>query len=113
MLKIINMNQLREIRERNPETIAAWEHRHPFIISCQISGGNLVSQIEDGREIIMPVNLLTKWRVLGKDVKPEQLKKYELQNEGRYIYFPEIDEILPSRKITEGLFNTCCCGRDK
>ncbi|CAG8589335.1 2735_t:CDS:2, partial [Cetraspora pellucida] len=79
------MARLEEIKVRNPETIAAWEHRHPFVVSCQIVRGNLVSQIEDGREI----------RVLGKDIKPEQLKKYELQNEGRYVYFPEIDEILP------------------
>lgn len=106
------MTRLEEIRVKNPETIAAWEHRHPFVVSCQIVRGNLVSQIEDGREISMPVSLFTKWGVLGKDIKPEQLKKYELQNEGRYVYFPEIDEILPSRKITEGLFNSCCCGRE-
>ena len=44
----------------------------------------------------MLVSLLTERNVLGENVKPEQLKKHELQNEGRYIYFPEIDEILPA-----------------
>ena len=77
------------------------------IIGCQIVQDKLITQLSDGREITISINLLTKWGVLDKEVKPEQLKKYELQDEGRYIYFPEIDDILPARIISEGLFRSC------
>ena len=87
--------------------MAQSEQNSAKVISCQIIQEKLFSQLDDGREVIMPIGLLTKWGVLNKDVKPEQLKRHELQNEGRYIYFPEIDDILPARIISEGLFKSC------
>ncbi|RHZ36631.1 DUF2442 domain-containing protein [endosymbiont GvMRE of Glomus versiforme] len=78
----------------------------PKIINCRVSRNKLISQLEDGREISMPVSLLTKWRVLGENVKPEQLKRNEIKGEGNIIYFPDIDEALPTWKIIEGL-HTC------
>ena len=77
------------------------------IVSCQVVKEKLITKLDDGREVIIAVDLLTKWGVLDKEIKPEQLKKYELQNEGRYIYFPNIDDILPARIISEGLFKSC------
>jgi len=40
---------------------------------------------------------------LDNDVKPEQLIKYEIKGEGNIIYFPDIDDVLPTRKIIKGL----------
>ena len=77
------------------------------IISCQLVQGKLITQLDDGREVIIDISLLTKWGVLDKEVKPEQLKNPELHNEGRYIYFPDIDDTLPARIISEGIFKSC------
>ena len=68
----------------------------PKIINCRISQGKLIIQIEDGREVRIAVDFLTEKGYLNKEVKPQQLEKYELQSEGLCLYFPEIDEILPN-----------------
>lgn len=101
------MTRLSEIKEAIKPGMAQPEQNSVKVISCQVIQKKLISQLDDGREVIVPISLLAKWKVLNKDVKPEQLKKYELQNEGRYIYFPEIDDILPARVISEGLFKSC------
>ncbi|KLL04988.1 MAG: hypothetical protein MRERV_7c017 [Mycoplasmataceae bacterium RV_VA103A] len=77
------------------------------IISCQVVKDKLITQLDDGREVIIAINLLTKWGVLDKEVQPEQLKNPELHSEGRYIYFPKIDDTLPVRIISEGIFKSC------
>ena len=46
------------------------------------------------------MDFLTEKGYLNKEVKPQQLEKYELQSEGLCLYFPEIDEILPNWIIT-------------
>ena len=81
------MVRLREIRQRNQPIFS--QEQPAKIISCQVSKDKLITQLDDGREISILVSLLTKWGILDNGVKPEQLKKYELQNEGRYIYFPK------------------------
>ena len=75
----------------------------PKIISCRISRNKLIAQLDDGREISTPVALLTKWGVLDEDIQPEQLKNNIIKGQGRVIYFPDIDDALPSWKIIEGL----------
>src|SRR4051812_738986 len=82
------------------------------VVCCEVKKGKLITQLDDGREIIIAVNLLTKYGILEEDTKPEQLKKYELQNEGRYIHFTETDEILPVRIISKGIFAPCEEGRE-
>ncbi|KLL04526.1 MAG: hypothetical protein MRERV_19c006 [Mycoplasmataceae bacterium RV_VA103A] len=77
------------------------------IVSCQIKGGELITQLDDERKIIIPVAALTKWQILEENVKPEQLKNYEIRNEGKIIYFPDIDEVLPSWIIIRGLHSAC------
>src|SRR4051812_28928046 len=77
------------------------------VISCEVRKGKLITRLDDGREVIIAVNLLTKYGILEEDTKPEQLKKYELQNEGRHIHFTETDEILPARIISKGIFAPC------
>ncbi|CAJ0825703.1 1239_t:CDS:2 [Entrophospora sp. SA101] len=87
---------LREIEQEKLKPAFSKEKQEARIINCRISKGKLTTQLDDGREISILVDLLTKKRILGENVKPEQLKNPELHNEGRYIYFPEIDEILPA-----------------
>src|ERR1043166_9343356 len=101
------MTRLRKIKQEKLKTVFFKERQEAKISNCRVSGGKLITQLNDGREISMLVSLLTEKSVLGENVKPEQLKKHELQNEGRYIYFPEIDEILPAWIIRKGLNSSC------
>ena len=95
-----NLNQARQ------ESLSQ-ERQYSLVVSCQVSGEKLITQLNDGREVSLPISILTKLNILDEEVKPEQLIRYELQNEGRYIYFPDIDDILPARIISEGLFRSC------
>lgn len=82
------MARLREIgQERLKLTLPTEKQEETKIINCRISRGKLITQLDDGREISILVDLLTKKNILGENIKSEQLKKYELQNEGRYIYY--------------------------
>lgn len=101
------MARLREIEQGRLKPTFSKEKQEAKIINCRINKGKLITQLDDGREISMLVSLLTERSMLGKNVKPEQLQKHELHNEGRYIYFPEIDEILPVWIISKGLNSSC------
>jgi hypothetical protein len=50
--------------------------------------------------------LLAKLEILSPEIKPEQLKKYELWGDGQAVFFPDIDEVLPAWIISQGL-NSC------
>ncbi|CAI2173077.1 5283_t:CDS:1 [Funneliformis geosporum] len=102
----VNEVSTKHIQQPNKSLIINQE-QPAKIISCEIKKGKLITQLDDGREVIIAVNLLTKYGILEEDTKPEQLKRYELQNEGRYIHFPETDEILPARIISKGIFASC------
>ena len=97
------MVRLQEINQ-NIETQPIQE---PQIINCRINKGKLITKLDDGREVIIAIDLLTKWEILDKEVRPEQLKNPKLHSEGRYIYFPDIDDTLPARIISEGIFKSC------
>lgn len=101
------MARLREIEQERLKPAFSKERQEARIINCRISKRKLITQLDDGREISMLVSLLTERSVLGENVKPEQLQKHELHNEGRYIYFPDIDEILPAWIISKGLNSSC------
>ena len=90
------MVKLNEIKTKQEPLLKKTKKQSDRVISCQIKEGKLITQLDDGREVGILVSLLTEWSILNKNVKPEQLEKHELQNEGRYIYFPIIDEILPA-----------------
>ncbi|CAG8621276.1 11134_t:CDS:10 [Racocetra fulgida] len=64
----------------------------PKIIACQTNKEKLTAELDDGRKV---------------NIKAEQLKNYEIWNEGSNIYFPDIDEILPARVLSKGLFSSC------
>jgi hypothetical protein len=48
------------------------------ITNLEIQKEKLIAQLDDGREVIFPISLLTKLEILSPEIKPEQLKKYEL-----------------------------------
>lgn len=48
------------------------------ITSLEIQKEKLIAQLDDGREVIFPIFLLTELEIFGSEIKPEQLKKYEL-----------------------------------
>ena len=107
------MTRLKEIQQPNKQPLVINQEQSAKVISCEIKKGKLITQLDDGREVIIAVNLLTKYGILEENTKSEQLKKYELQNEGRYIHFTEIDEILPTRIISKGIFAPCEEGREE
>ncbi len=100
------MVRLKEIQQPDKQPTINQEQQTK-IISCEIKKGELITQLDDERKIIIPVATLTKWQILDEDVKSEQLKNYEIRNEGRIIYFPDIDEVLPSWIIIRGLHSAC------
>jgi hypothetical protein len=71
------MVRLKEIREVNKHLLINQE-QPAKIISCQISKGELITKLDDERKIIVPIVTLSKWQILKENVKPEQLKKWEL-----------------------------------
>jgi hypothetical protein len=79
------------------------ENKEPQIINWQIKEEKIITLLDDGREIITPFQLLIKWGILDNDIKSEQLIKYEIRGRGNVIYFSEIDDVLPTRKIIKGL----------
>ena len=103
MVRLRENESINQVRQGN----LTQERQYSRIVSCQVNGEKLITQLNDGREVSLSISLLTKLDILEENVRPEQLKKYELQDEGRYIYFPEIDDILPARIISEGLFKSC------
>ena len=100
------MVRLKEIQPSHKPSLINQE-KPAKIISCQIKRGELITQLDDERKIIIPVTALTKWQILDENVKPEQLKNYEIRGEGNVIYFPDIDEVLPVWIIIRGLHSAC------
>jgi hypothetical protein len=72
------MVRLREAGEENKQSLLINQERLVKIISCQVSKGELITKLDDERKIIIPVSILIKRQILKENVKPEQLKKYEL-----------------------------------
>ena len=100
------MTRLQERSLQINQSVKVQPRKKPLVINCRISRGKLITQLDDGREVGISVSLLTKWSVIGENVKPEQLRRNEIKGGGNLIYFPDIDEALPTWKIIEGLF-TC------
>jgi hypothetical protein len=48
------------------------------ITNLVIQKEKIIAQLDDGREVIFPTSLLAKLEILSPEIKPEQLKKYEL-----------------------------------
>jgi len=84
------------------------KHTHPRILKLEINFPQITVFLDDGREIKAPLlEWLKKWGY--ENVKFEQLTKYEIENNGERVYFPDINEIIPVRYFSEGLEANCCC----
>lgn len=103
----------REIKQGVRGVSAKANLSQPKIVACQTNKEKLTAKLDDGRKVTILLNLLNKWVFGRKDIKSEQLKNYEIWNEGSNIYFPDIDEILPARVLSKGLFSSCDEDTDK
>jgi hypothetical protein len=80
MTKLQEINSedlLREIRNRI-ERPPLQKKAEAKITDLKIGQEKLTAQLNDGREVSIPISLLTKLEILNSDTKPEQLEKYEL-----------------------------------
>lgn len=92
---------------KNTGEILSTFHYHPQIISCQVSEQELIGELSDGRKVSIPLSWFSEWGF--KDIRSEQLTKYEIWEGGHAIFFPEINEPLHVRTFTDGLKARCCC----
>jgi len=76
----------------------------PKIINLAVHLEKLTAQLDDGRELSIPIDWFAKWGVKG--VSAEKLRKYEIW-EGDEIYFPDIDEVLGIEIFTKGFDADC------
>ena len=74
------------------------------IVSLTVHKEKLTAQLDDGRELSVPIDWFAKWGI--ENVSASKLKKYEIWR-GNEIYFPDIDEVLGIEKFIGG-FNASC-----
>jgi hypothetical protein len=77
-----NVREAVEITKKKFQPILSEEHtkiklEEPKIISCRVSKEKLTVKLEDHREISVLINDLNK-KWFFKDIKSEELKKYEI-----------------------------------
>jgi hypothetical protein len=98
--------KINKVAEKN---VFPKKHYHPKIINCRVNKEKITVELEDQREISLPLNLIVKeWFCLNK-IKEEQLKNYKIWGGGYTIFFPELEEDIPVRIFTEGINSDCCC----
>ena len=88
--------------EKQPLT--STKKTEPKILNLAIHLEKLTAQLNDGRELSIPINWFAKWGVEG--VNAEKLRNYEIW-EGEEIYFPEIDEVLGIEVFIYGFDAPC------
>ena len=96
MKEIRATTPLRKETKTSRETVA--------ITNLIISKEKLTAQLNDGRELSIPIGWFAKWGV--ENVSAEKLKNYEIKR-GKNIYFLEIDEVLGIEVFIYG-FNADC-----
>ena len=99
--QVSNQELIKELKNRIKSHQASKETNK--ITRFEVQKEKLIAQLDDGREVIFPISLLTKLEILNPEIKPEQLKKYEIWGNGQAIFFPEIDEVIPTWIIAQGL----------
>jgi len=76
----------------------------PKIINLAVHLEKLTAQLNDGRELSIPIDWFAKWGVKG--VSADKLRKYEIKR-GINIYFPDIDEVLGMEVFIHGFDAPC------
>ena len=74
------------------------------IINLAVHLEKLTAQLNDGRELSIPIDWFAKWGV--ENVNAEKLRNYEIKR-GTNIYFREIYEVLVIEVFIHG-FNSPC-----
>ena len=74
------------------------------ILNLAIHLEKLTAQLNDGRELSIPIDWFAKWGIEG--VNAEKLRKYEIKR-GINIYFPDIDEVLGIEAFIHGFDAPC------
>ena len=74
------------------------------IVSLTVNKEKLTVQLDDGRELSIPIDWFSKWGV--ENVSSSKLKKYEIWR-GKNIFFPEINEVLGVEKFIGGFDASC------
>ena len=74
------------------------------ITNLIVSQEKLTAQLNDGRELSIPISWFAKWGIKG--VNADKLRKYEIW-EGDEIYFSEIDEVLGIEVFIYGFDAPC------
>jgi len=80
------------------------QKEEPKIINLAVHLEKLTAQLNDGRELSIPIDWFAKWGIKG--VNAEKLKRHEIW-EGDEIYFPDIDEVLGIEVFTKGFDADC------
>jgi len=96
------MKEIRETTLLRKETKTSGET--VTITNLIVSQEKLTAQLNDGRELSIPISWFTKWGV--ENVSAKKLRNYEIKR-GKNIYFPEIDEVLGIEVFIYG-FNADC-----
>jgi hypothetical protein len=74
------------------------------IINLTVNKEKLTAQLDDGRELSIPLDWFAKWGV--ENVSAEKLRIYEIKR-GVNVYFPEIDEVLGMEAFIYGFDAPC------
>lgn len=74
------------------------------ILNLAVHLEKLTAQLNDGRELSIPIDWFAKWGVEG--VNAEKLRNYEIKR-GENIYFPDIDEVLGIEVFIRGFDAPC------
>ena len=74
------------------------------IINLAVHLEKLTAQLNDGRELSIPLEWFAKWGI--ENVSAEKLRKYEIKK-GENIYFPDIDEVLGIEVFIYGFDAPC------
>lgn len=74
------------------------------IVNLAVHLEKLTAQLNDGRELSIPINWFAKWGV--KNVSADKLRKYEIKRGGN-IYFPDLDKVLGIETFIYGFDASC------
>ncbi|MDR1670721.1 MAG: DUF2442 domain-containing protein [Spiroplasmataceae bacterium] len=74
------------------------------ILNLAVHLEKLTAELNDGRELSIPINWFELWGVKG--ITADKLRNYEIKR-GVNIYFPDIDEVLGMETFIHG-FNAPC-----
>jgi hypothetical protein len=91
-------------REVKQPVFSEIKEKEVKILNLAVHLEKLTAQLNDGRELSIPIDWFAKWGVEG--VSAEKLKNHEIW-EGDEIYFPDIDEVLGMEVFIYGLNAPC------